>query len=68
LTEIIILPLSLTLLYDKFHRQCLNNDYLYPFFLAGYTNPRHATIRMSIIIIIINIIINALAIIIDTNR
>jgi hypothetical protein len=70
-SEIIIPPLSLTLLYDNFHRQCVNNDYLYPFFLARYANPRHATIRMSIIIIIINntnININALAITIDTNR
>jgi hypothetical protein len=69
-SEIIIPSLSLTLLYDKFHRQCVNNDYLYPFFLARYANPRHATIRMSIIIINnnTNIIINALAITIDTNR
>jgi hypothetical protein len=69
-SEIIIPSLSLTLLYDKFHHQCVNNDYLYPFFLARYANPRHATIRMSIIIINnnINIIINALAITIDTNR
>jgi hypothetical protein len=66
-SEIIIPSLSLTLLYDKFHRQCVNNDYLYRFFIARYANPRHATIRMSTTIIII-IIINALAIIIDTNR
>jgi hypothetical protein len=69
-SEIIIPSLSLTLLYDKFHHQWVNNDYLYPFFLARYANPRHATIRMSIIIIInnTNININALAITIDTNR
>jgi hypothetical protein len=67
-SEIIIPPLSLTLLYDKFHHQCVNNDYLYPFFLARCANPRHATIRMSIIINNTNININALAITIDTNR
>jgi hypothetical protein len=63
-SEIIIPPLSLTLLYGKFHRQCVNKDYLYLFFLARYANSRHDTIRVGIIIIIIN----ALAIIVDTNR
>ncbi|HEX6253665.1 MAG TPA: hypothetical protein VFZ55_05550 [Nitrososphaera sp.] len=47
-------------MYDKFHRQCANNDYLYPFFLPRGANPRHARIGVSII--------NALTIMEDTDR
>jgi hypothetical protein len=60
-SEIIVPPSVDPLVYDKFHRQCVNKDYLYPFFLARYANPRHARIEVSIII-------NPLTIMEDTDR
>jgi hypothetical protein len=60
-SEIIVPPSVDSLVYDKFHhRQCADKDYLYPFFLARYANPRHARIGVSII--------NALTIMEDTDR